>query len=87
MGVGSLLGIQRANLVPLLNDLCDRGLLERRPAPHDRRAAALYLTQEGERLLAEAQMLVAEHEERMLGRLSAAERVKLIELLGKVASE
>jgi DNA-binding MarR family transcriptional regulator len=87
MALGTELGIQRANLVPLVNELESRGLVERRPAPRDRRAAALYLTRAGEALFEEAVALVREHEERMLRRLSASERTKLIELLGKIAAE
>jgi DNA-binding MarR family transcriptional regulator len=87
MAVGNELGIQRANLVPLLNELTQRGLVERRPAPRDRRAAALFLTKEGERLFVEAEKLVKQHEEGMLRRLSASERTKLIALLGKIAAD
>ena len=87
MGVGNELGIQRANLVPLINELTQRGLVERRPSPGDRRAAALFLTQEGERLYCEAEALVRDHEEHMLGRLTASDRTKLIELLGKIAAD
>jgi len=87
MGVGNELGIQRANLVPLINELTERGLVERRSAPGDRRATALVLTGEGERLYAQAEALVREHEERMLRRLSASERTKLIELLAKIAAD
>jgi DNA-binding MarR family transcriptional regulator len=87
MGLGTELGIQRANLVPLVNELTARDLIDRRPAPNDRRALALFLTAEGERLLAEAESMVFEHEERMLSRLSRAERGKLLELLAKIAAE
>ncbi len=85
--VGNELGIQRANLVPLISELAERGLVERRAAPHDRRAIALFLTREGELLYVEAEALVHEHEERALRRLSTSERAKLLELLGKVAAE
>jgi DNA-binding MarR family transcriptional regulator len=85
--LGSELGIQRANLVPLVNELAGRGLIERRPAPGDRRAAALHLTPVGESLFRQAASLVQAHEERMLGQLSASERTELIALLRKVSSE
>jgi DNA-binding MarR family transcriptional regulator len=87
MGLGAELGIQRANLVPLVNELTGRDLIERRPAPNDRRAFALYLTPEGERLLDQAETMVLQHEERMLSALSRAERAKLLELLAKIAAE
>jgi DNA-binding MarR family transcriptional regulator len=87
MGLGTELGIQRANLVPLVNELSARGLIERRPAPNDRRAFALHLTPAGEQLLAEAELLVLAHEERMLAGLTRAERAKLLGLLAKIAAE
>jgi DNA-binding MarR family transcriptional regulator len=87
MGLGSELGIQRANLVPLINELEGRGLIERRPAPRDRRAMALFLTPDGEVLLEQADAMVREHEERMLSALTRGERNKLLELLAKIAAD
>ena len=87
MGLGTELGIQRANLVPLINELTSRNLIVRRADPRDRRALTLHLTAEGEALLDEAAALIGKHEKRMLTRLSAAERNKLLELLEKIAAE
>ena len=84
IALGTQLGIQRANLVPLVNELTARDLIERRPAPNDRRALALFLTAEGERLLAEAESLVLGHEQRMLAGLSEVERQALLRLLAKI---
>ena len=83
--VGNALGVQRANLVPLVNEAGERGWVERQPAPNDRRAYALHLTPAGERLLAEALDRIAEHEARLFGRLTARERETLKRLLGKVS--
>ena len=41
------LEIQPISLVRLIDRLCDHGLVERRPHPHDRRANRLYLTDKG----------------------------------------
>ncbi len=41
------LEIQPISLVRLIDRLCDHGLIERRPHPHDRRANRLYLTEKG----------------------------------------
>jgi DNA-binding MarR family transcriptional regulator len=87
MGLGTQLGIQRANLVPLINELTGRKLIVRRADPRDRRALTLHLTREGEALLDEAATLIADHEERMLAKLGTAERHKLIELLEKIAAD
>lgn len=85
--LGQSLGIQRANLVPLVNEVLKRGLIERRPAPNDRRAFALYLTREGEAVLDEAISRVRPHEERMLARLSARERKDLLAMLARIRGE
>lgn len=59
--LASSLGIERARLVRLLDQLEERGLVERRPSPNDRRSHAMHLTLEGERTLAAARELVAIH--------------------------
>src|SRR6185436_1885524 len=41
------LEIQPISLVRLIDRLCQHGLVERRPHPHDRRANRLYLTEKG----------------------------------------
>lgn len=87
MALGTELGIQRANLVPLINELTGRGLVARRAAPNDRRALSLFLTAKGEELLDRAEKMVLEHEERTLAKLSKTERAKLLELLSKVATD
>ena len=82
--VGNALGVQRANLVPLVNEVSERGWVERRPAPKDKRAYALYLTPAGEELLEEALSRIADHEKRLFGRLTQRERETLMRLLAKV---
>jgi DNA-binding MarR family transcriptional regulator len=82
--LGNALGVQRANLVPLLNELGERDLIERRPAPNDKRAYALHLTAAGERILEEALARIREHEERLVQRLNARERETLKRLLAKI---
>jgi DNA-binding MarR family transcriptional regulator len=83
--LGRALGIQRTNLVPLIAELDDRGLIERRPAAHDRRALAIHLTDAGETLLTEAEGRIRPHEERMLQRLTARERASLRDMLNRIA--
>jgi DNA-binding MarR family transcriptional regulator len=85
-GVGAILGIQRANLVPLLSELAGRRLIERRPAPHDNRAQALILTATGKDLLHEASREVRMHEDRMLMQLDARDRETLVALLGEIGA-
>lgn len=85
--LGGELGIQRANLVPLVSELIERRLVDRQPDPGDRRAVALYLTREGAELLGRASDIVVEHEDRVLARLSPAERRQLIQILTKLTAE
>jgi DNA-binding MarR family transcriptional regulator len=79
--VADALGIQPTNFVPLLDELAQRGLAERRRAEDDRRAFALFITASGEALLAEADRLLAEHESRLLARIGPAGRDELVRLL------
>ena len=48
------LGIQSSNLVALVKQLLDRGLIDRRPHPKDGRAMGLHMTPAGRSLLQEA---------------------------------
>lgn len=82
--VGRVLGIQRANMVALVNDLLEAGLVERVPDPRDRRAFVLSLSPAGTALVAEAGRRIAEREAAMLAGLSAAERAQLMKLLARI---
>ncbi|WP_114952110.1 MarR family winged helix-turn-helix transcriptional regulator [Sphingosinicella terrae] len=84
--LGRALGIQRANLVPLVNELISRRLVDRRRHPKDGRAFALFMNGEGGLLLDEAIARVSRHEERVLAGLGDAERRQLLTLLNKVRS-
>lgn len=84
---GKLLGIQRANMVVLINDLVDRGLVAREASMQDRRAFELSTTAAGRALLAQCLERIAEHEARLLGVLSAAEREILLDLLSRITGD
>ena len=49
--IGEMLRIRQPNLVEPIDTLIGRGLISRRPDPHDRRAQAIDLTPEGALLL------------------------------------
>lgn len=85
--VGRSLGVQRANMVSLINELVDQGLLLRRVSDEDRRAFALTMAPAGDTMLAECLARIRVHEEDMLSELSAAERATLIALLTKVEAK
>lgn len=82
--VGRILGIQRPNMVALVNELIARGWVERIVDSVDRRAFILTLTPAGQTAITETLALIREHEERMLADLSAQERRTLIRLLGRI---
>jgi DNA-binding MarR family transcriptional regulator len=82
--VGASIGIKRANVGPLLDELESRGLVRREPSPSDRRSQALYLTAGGTALMAELHRREAAHEERIAAFLTADERLVLLDLLRRV---
>jgi DNA-binding MarR family transcriptional regulator len=79
--VGRSLGIQRANMVALVNELAEAGLVERRTSPEDRRAFALFLTPAGQVAFEQCRVRLFEHEDALLAGFSQAERQMLLELL------
>lgn len=84
---GRVLGIQRANMVALINELTDEGLIERAVSKEDRRAFSLNLSAKGKAKLDECLTRIREHEEEMLSDLTAADRTKLIALLTRIEAK
>jgi len=78
------LDILPPNLVSLVATLDSRGLIERRPHPHDGRAVGLHLTAAGETLIREAEQTVIQLEADASAKLTARERETLIRLLQKI---
>lgn len=64
-----------------LDRLEEDGLVERRDDPSDRRGTRVRLTPKGKRLIDDAIAVHAANEDRLLAKLSAAERTTLDELL------
>jgi DNA-binding MarR family transcriptional regulator len=83
--VADQLGMPPSRLVALVDGLQDRGLVERRRNPDDRRHHALYLTDAGEAAMQALTEISAEHEAAITAPLSAAERTELSALLAKLA--
>jgi DNA-binding MarR family transcriptional regulator len=79
--VCAALGLQKANFVPLLNELQRRGLAVRKAGAPDRRASALHLTAQGEALLKKANELHSAWEASVEARLGANGREQLLVLL------
>lgn len=83
--IGAELRIARANMVQLVGDLVERGLVERRSSPNDRRIVELYLTDAGSKAAAAGKRFLAEHEERMLSVLGERQRRQLHSMLRRLA--
>jgi DNA-binding MarR family transcriptional regulator len=79
--VASAIGVKRANLVPLITALEDRGLLTRSSAATDRRAQSLHLTAEGQKRLEHWRSLIIPHEDRLTQHLGPNGKTQLLQLL------
>ncbi|MGA4878460.1 MarR family transcriptional regulator [Streptomyces lydicamycinicus] len=71
----------KTRIIAVLDDLERRELIRRQPDPEDRRVRLLSLTAEGRRLRDTTQAAIQEGEERLLGRLPAADRAGLLRAL------
>ena len=76
--------LDRSSLVPILDKLEGEGLVERRASKEDRRLKSVWLTKDGEKLLARLKPLAAAHEQRLVSGFSAKERRQLLSLLGRL---
>ncbi|MEN3747466.1 MarR family winged helix-turn-helix transcriptional regulator [Sphingomonas sp. HF-S3] len=82
--VGRVLGIKRANMVSLINEVVDAGLIGREVDASDRRAFSLTITEAGRAMLAECLARIEAHERRMLAGFTPAEKATLLDLLGRI---
>jgi DNA-binding MarR family transcriptional regulator len=84
--IAGRLGMAPNRLVHLVDSMEERGLIERRRDPQDRRNHALHLTAEGSRLIAQLSGVAAAHEESVCAGLAPQERQQLAVLLERVAA-
>lgn len=84
--VARRLGTPPSRLVALVDGLEQRGLIERRRDPGDRRNYALHPTAAGEQAMATLSQATLEHEQAISAPLTQAERAQLSKLLGKLAA-
>jgi DNA-binding MarR family transcriptional regulator len=85
--IGRAIEVPASRMVALVDELEQRGLVERRPDPGDRRVRALYLTAKGRKTLTRGRELAKQHEEELTRGLEAADRKRLLDLLQKMVDE
>jgi DNA-binding MarR family transcriptional regulator len=83
-GLAEALSLDPSNVVGLLNELEDRGLISRRRDPADRRRHIVELSPAGAGALCQAQIRLTLVEDELLKVLSADERATLYRLLTRV---
>ena len=84
--IADALAVDRSMLVGLLDQLEERGMVERRRDPNDRRRQMVKLTAAGRRQLTEFRKMVEELENDFLAALDEEERRTLHDLLLRVAA-
>jgi DNA-binding MarR family transcriptional regulator len=82
--VGRSLGINRANMVPLITVLLKQGMVEK--APVDGRSQALTLTNAGRAKVEAAEKVVDQHEARFQALVNKSNRDALIAVLHAIRS-
>jgi DNA-binding MarR family transcriptional regulator len=81
------LGLLPSRVVAYVDDLEQRGFLERRRNADDRRLHALHLTDSGKQLMRKLSDLARQHERRFTAGLDEQQRRTLNDLLATLASE
>ncbi|BBX38336.1 MarR family transcriptional regulator [Mycolicibacterium mageritense DSM 44476 = CIP 104973] len=85
--LSSQLGLLPSRVVSYVDDLENRGYVERRRNPDDRRLHALFLSAAGKKMLRRIGELAHRHDERMTAGLDAAQRENLRTLLQTLAEQ
>jgi len=78
-------GLDAKDMVGVLDDLQDAGLVVRAPDPHDRRKNAVSVTADGRRLLTRCERAARKANDELLAPLTVVERELLTSLLTRVS--
>jgi DNA-binding MarR family transcriptional regulator len=79
--LANTLSMHASRLVGILDELQQRGLVERRPSERDRRLYALHLTSDGEGALRRIGEAARDHHQELMAGLSADQQKELTEML------
>jgi DNA-binding MarR family transcriptional regulator len=85
--LSSMLGLPPSRLVVLIDELEERGLVERRSSSEDRRVYALHLTRKGNEILEAVGKVAREHDDAICTALTPDERETLGGLLRRIADQ
>lgn len=85
--IGAAIEVPASRMVALVDELEQRGLVERRLDPDDRRVRALHLTRKGRQTLARGRKIATEHEEGLTRGMAAADRRRLLDLLQRMVDD
>ena len=85
--IGDMLQLSRSSVTLLTDYWEQRGAIERRPDPGDRRSYSVHLTDAGHSILADLRRRVSDQESSFASALSKSERTELARLLSKLGSE
>ena len=84
--IADALGYDRSHLVGMLDELEERGLIERKRDPADRRRHLVSLTPEGKKASTRLRAVIKQVEQDFFAPLDAQQREQLKSLLGELAS-
>lgn len=84
--LGRHTGIDRSDVVAMLNELAEQGMVERTMDPTNRRRNIVTITQAGTAHLNRLDRVLADVQDRFLAPLSRTERDQLVALLGRVTT-
>jgi DNA-binding MarR family transcriptional regulator len=82
--IGEAIEVPASRMVALVDELEQRGLVERRPHPTDRRIRTLYLTAKGRETLARGREIAQAHERDLTKGMPAADRKRLTKYLQEI---
>jgi len=79
------IGADKTRIIAILDELQDKGLIERVADPEDRRARLLEITEKGRRLKEATQADIQRGEEQWLATLSAGDRAAFLRILQELS--